>query len=89
MFRRLAAAYPARYEPELAQSLNNLSNRLAQSGRGEEALEASREAWDLIEPYARRSPDGLHGRWAQAIRSTLERLTAEASGRTEPSPDPG
>ncbi|MFP3942051.1 MAG: tetratricopeptide repeat protein [Thermoanaerobaculia bacterium] len=87
--RRLAASNPARYEPELAASLNNLSNRLAESGRRGEALAANRVAWYLIEPYVRRAPDGLHGRWAEEIRSTLERLMAEASGRAEPSPDAG
>ena len=51
MYRRLAATNPAAYEPDLASSLNNLSNRLADAGRREEAERVSREASEL----------GMHG----------------------------
>ena len=44
LYRRLAAANPAAYEPHLADSLNNLSIRLADAGRREEALAAIEEA---------------------------------------------
>jgi len=40
----LAEANPAAYEPDLAQSLTNLSNRLAEAGRKKESKDASREA---------------------------------------------
>jgi len=42
--RRLAAATPAAYEPDLASSLNNLSIRMAEVGRRDEALAAIEEA---------------------------------------------
>jgi hypothetical protein len=37
--RRLAEGNPAGYEPGLASSVNNLSNRLAEVGRREEQKE--------------------------------------------------
>lgn len=40
--RRLAAANPAAYEPNLAISLNNLSTLLADAGRRDEAQRAGR-----------------------------------------------
>ena len=47
MHRRLAAANPAAYEPDLATSLNNLSIRLADAGRRDESERASWEASEL------------------------------------------
>ena len=47
MYRRLAAANAAAYEPDLARSLNNLSNRLAEAGRRDEAERAQQEADSL------------------------------------------
>ena len=47
VYRRLAEANPAAYEPDLAASLNNLSLRLADAGRKKESDQASREAADL------------------------------------------
>ena len=44
MYRQLAAVNPAAYEPDLAFSLNNLSIRLAEAGRQEDADRARREA---------------------------------------------
>ncbi len=44
VYRRLAGANPAAYEPDLAMSLNNLSNRLAEAGRRDEAEAAAAEA---------------------------------------------
>ena len=47
--RRLAGANAAAYEPALAMSLNDLSNRLAEAGRRDEAERANREAAELKE----------------------------------------
>jgi hypothetical protein len=43
----LAAANAAAYEPDLAMSLNNLSLRLAEAGRRDEAERARQEAAEL------------------------------------------
>jgi tetratricopeptide (TPR) repeat protein len=47
VYRRLAAASPAAYEPDLASSLNNLSVRLTEAGRREEAEGVRREAAEI------------------------------------------
>ena len=44
--RRLAARNPEAFQPDLAMSLNNLSNQLSELGR-HEALTAKREAEHL------------------------------------------
>jgi len=45
--RRLAAANAAAHEPNLAGSLNNLSNRLGDVGRRDEALAAIQDAVEI------------------------------------------
>ena len=73
--RRLArGSNPARYEPELATSLNNLSNRLSESGDRAGALEAIREAVTLLEPYAAEYPKGTPARWLEVCKGTQRRL---------------
>ena len=42
--RAVGRGAPAVYESNLAQSLSNLSNRLAEAGRKKESKHASREA---------------------------------------------
>lgn len=49
-FRRLAAVNPAAYEPDLTRSLNNLSFRLGETGRRDDADRARREALELQRP---------------------------------------
>ena len=51
--RALAAARPDAFQPDLAQSLNNLSVRLSALGRREAALAAVEEA---VAASTRRSP---------------------------------
>ncbi len=45
--RRLAAVNPAAHEPDLAMSLNNLSNRLAEARRNAEAEQAIQDPDEL------------------------------------------
>jgi hypothetical protein len=52
----LAQANPARFEPDLALSLNILSNRLAASGDGTGALAANRDAVDISRRLAQADP---------------------------------
>ena len=54
--RRLAAAHPASYEPDLAMSLNNLSDRLSEAGDSVGALEAIREAVEIYRRLAAARP---------------------------------
>ena len=74
--RRLAAASPARYEPDLALNLNNLSNRLGEVGDTAGALDAIREAVAIrrrlasassarYEPDLARSLNNLSGRLSE------------------------
>jgi hypothetical protein len=55
--RELAAARPDVFRPGLAQSLDNLSIRLADLGRHGEALTASGEAADSYRELATARPD--------------------------------
>ena len=54
--RRLAAANPAAYLPDLATSLNNLGIRLAELGRRDEALAPTEEAVTCAGGWPRPTP---------------------------------
>ena len=54
--RRLAAADPARFEPDLATSLNNLSGDLSATGDVAGALAASTEAVEVFRRLATAEP---------------------------------
>jgi hypothetical protein len=61
--RRLAQDNPSRFAPDLAQSLNNLSLRLSDTGDGDGALAAIREAAEIYRRLAQRT--------RRALRPTL------------------
>ncbi len=71
MYRPLAAANPARFAPDLAGSLGNLSRILADAGDRQGALAAIREAIRLIEPRAAAYPNSQAGRWLVIMREDL------------------
>ena len=73
--RRLAAASPARYEPDLAGSLINLSNGLSAVGDAPAALEASREAVEIFRRLAAASP----ARYEPELASSLNNLSIRLS----------
>jgi len=52
----VAATQPAAYEPGFAAALNNLSVRLADTGRREEGLAASQEAVHIYRRLAAAQP---------------------------------
>ena len=54
--RKLAGADPARFNPDLAGSLNNLSVHLSDAGDGPGALDAIREAVDIRRKLAEPTP---------------------------------
>ncbi|MBI1207221.1 MAG: tetratricopeptide repeat protein [Azospirillum sp.] len=81
-FRGLAAADPDRWRPDLAASLNNLSNRLGDTGDAEGALAAFREALDAFRHLAAAAPDRWRPDLAQSVNNLSIRLsdTGDAAG---------
>jgi hypothetical protein len=76
VYRELAAARPDVVRPDLARSLNNLSNRLAGLGRREEALAAIQEAADIRPELAAAWPDAQQHELEQSLR-VVARLEQE------------
>ena len=76
IYRRLAPASPARYEPDLAQSMNNLSNTLSEVGDAPAALEAIREAVEIRRRLAAASPERYEPDLAQSLNNLSIRLSA-------------
>ena len=73
--RPLAADNPARFEPDLAESLNTLSVGLAAAGEQPAALDAIREAVRLLRPYADASlQESEFSKQFQVMEETLHRL---------------
>ena len=67
--RRLAAPEPAAYEPDLAMALNNLSNRLAEAGRRDDALAAIEEAVEIRRRLAAANPAAYEPDLAMALNN--------------------
>ena len=82
MYRRLAAANPAAYEPDLAMSLNNLSVDLADAGRRDEALTASQDAAKIRRRLAAANPAAYEPDLAMSLNNLSNRL-AEAGRKDE------
>ncbi len=55
---RLAAASPARFEPDLARSLGALGTHLRTNGKLTVAAEAFREGIEILKPHAERLRKG-------------------------------
>jgi hypothetical protein len=79
--RSLAEADPAAYLPALAMSLNNVSARLVNAGRGKEGVGASEEAVKVCRSLAEADP----ATWLPGLASSLNNLSAclAAAGRRE------
>jgi hypothetical protein len=73
VWRRLASADPAAYEPDLALSLHNLSINLAVAGRWQEGLAAIEEAVRVRRRLASADPAAYEPDLATSLR-VLERL---------------
>ena len=78
----MAAERPDAFRPNLAASLNNLSNRLAELGRREEALDAIGESADLYRRLAAERPDAFRPDLAMSLNNLSNRL-AELGRREE------
>ena len=68
-YRRLAAANPDAYEPDLAMALNNLSVRFGEVGRQAEGLAASEEASTLRRRLAAANPDAYEPDLASSLNN--------------------
>ncbi len=79
--RRLASESPARYEPDLASSLNNLSVRLSGTGDSAGALDAIREAVEFFRRLVAASPTRYEPDLAGSLSVLSDRL--EERGQTE------
>jgi hypothetical protein len=74
MWRKLAAANPTKYQPELARSVRNLGGLLEQGGRHEEAVTAAQEAVEMWRELAAANPDMYRGELADALGRLRQRL---------------
>ena len=74
--RRLAAANPARFEPDLALSLNNLSLRLSDAGDNSAALEPIRDAVAIFRRLAAANPARFEPDLARSLNNLSESLSA-------------
>ena len=74
---RLAAASPARFEPDLARSLGALGTHLGTNGKITEAAEAFREGIEIVKPHAERFPNG---RSAQLLSNLENGLRQTVTG---------
>ncbi len=82
IYRRLAAARPDAFLPNLASSLNNLANRLSDLGRRESALAAAQEATDDYRRLVAARPDTLLHELAGSL-SNLGNHLSELGRREE------
>jgi hypothetical protein len=87
-YRELAAANPAAYLPDLATSLNNLSDRLDHSDQVSAAWQAAIDA--LVHPAARAELRAAWAHWLSTfdqLNRAGEQLRQAATGADAPSPD--
>jgi hypothetical protein len=75
LYRRLTQLNPARFDPDLARSLNYLSHRLSDAGDSTAALAASREA----EEIRRRLADENPARFNPDLASSLSNQSIQLS----------
>ncbi|KAF7968777.1 hypothetical protein HWV62_29324 [Athelia sp. TMB] len=73
--RALAAERPEAFSADLAESLNNLSNRLSDHGRHEEALAAIQEAVGLRRALAAERPEAFNAVLADSLNNLSVRLS--------------
>jgi len=70
------------YQPDLAVSVNNLANRLAEAGRWAEALATAQEAVDLCRELVALNRDAYLPNLAGSVNNLANRL-AEAGRRAD------
>ncbi len=72
--RRLVAGDPATFEPHLAGSLNNLSNRLSEAGQREDALATIEASLEIRRRLAAADPARFEPGLAQSLNNLGSRL---------------
>ena len=75
LYRRLVEQRPDAFTPDLAMSLNNLSNRLSDLGRREEALDAITEAVEIYRRLVEQRPDTFTPNLAGSLNNLSNRLS--------------
>jgi tetratricopeptide (TPR) repeat protein len=76
IYRRLAAASPARFEPDLATSLGAMGSYLHADGQAAKARAAFEEGVRIVQPHAERYPEGPEDRLLANLRREIESLDA-------------
>ena len=87
--RQLAADNPDAYLPDLAASLNNLGNRLAEAGQREEALAPAQEAVTIRRQLAAGQPRRLPPRPGQLAEQPRQPAGGGRAAAGGPRPRPG
>ena len=77
IYTRLAQAAPASFEPALASSINNLANRLSETGDRAGALAAAREAVDIRRRLAQAAPASFEPALAVSLCTLMECLAGD------------
>src|SRR5205807_2414235 len=85
--RELAASRPDAFRPVLATSLNNLSGRLSNLGRREDAMAAAKEALEILTPYFIAQPDAFRERM-RTLAGTYRGVLGQAGREADPDLDP-
>ncbi len=80
IYRSLAQANPAAYEPDLAASLNNLANYLSETGKREDALVHMQEAVVIYRRLAKANPAAYEPDLAMSLNN-LASLLSETGDR--------
>ena len=80
-YRKLAGTRPDEFSPRLARSLNNLSKRLADLGRREEALTEAEKSTRIRRELAKTRPDKFSPDLASSLNNLAYRLADQ--GRPE------
>jgi tetratricopeptide (TPR) repeat protein len=75
IYRRLAQAQPAAFEPNLAASLNNLSGQLSDSGDRAGALRAIEEAVEIRRRLAQAQPAAFEPNLAKSLNNLSNQLS--------------
>jgi tetratricopeptide (TPR) repeat protein len=76
IYRRLAAANPATYEPRLVAALDNLSSQFAELGQHDEALSVAEDALEIHRRLAVANPAVHQAGVADALTAVAERQLA-------------
>ena len=81
LYRTLAEHNPAAYNPDLAESLNNLASSQAKNGQQHEALKTAQEATNLYRTLADHNPAAYTPDLAMSLNNLANRLGSNGQQR--------